>query len=99
MTENCPPVIYNAVSANNDGSNETFFIEGLHDIFVDYKLEIYNRWGRLIWTGNNSKPDWNGYIEEGIGTKLAPDGTYFYVLHLNDEKYPNALTGYLYLTH
>ena len=99
LTENCPPVIYNAVSADNDGINETFFIEGLHNIFVDYKLEIYNRWGRLIWTGNNSKPDWNGYIEEGIGTKLAPDGTYFYVLHLNDEKYPNALTGYLYLTH
>lgn len=99
LTENCPPVIYNAVSADNDGINETFFIEGLHNIFVDYKLEIYNRWGRLIWIGNDSKPDWNGYIENGIGTKLAPDGTYFYVLHLNDEKYPNALTGYLYLTH
>lgn len=98
LTENCPPIIYNAVSDNNDGLNDSFFIEGLRDIFIDFKLEIYNRWGKLIWTGDNSKPDWNGWVEEGIGSKQAPDGTYFYILYLNDPSFPEPLNGYLYLT-
>lgn len=98
LTENCPPIVYNAVSVNDDGLNDTFFIEGLRDIFIDFKLEIYNRWGKLLWIGDNDKPDWDGYVEEGINKKIAPDGTYFYVLHLNDPNYPKPLTGYLYIT-
>ncbi|WP_445721865.1 T9SS type B sorting domain-containing protein [Flavobacterium sp.] len=98
LTENCPPIIYNAVSDNNDGLNDSFFIDGLRDIFVDFKLEIYNRWGKLVWTGDNNKPNWKGEIEEGIGSKQAPDGTYFYILYLNDPSYPEPLNGYLYLT-
>lgn len=98
LTENCPPIIYNAVSDNNDGLNDSFFIDGLRDIFVDFKLEIYNRWGKLVWKGDNNKPNWKGKIEEGIGSKQAPDGTYFYILYLNDPSYPEPLNGYLYLT-
>lgn len=98
ITENCPPTIYNAVSVNNDGLNEEFYIDGLRDIFVDFKLEVYNRWGKLLWIGDNSKPFWKGYIEEGIGHKQAPEGTYFYILYLNDDNYPEAMTGYLYIT-
>lgn len=97
LTENCPPTIYNAVSPNNDYSNDTFYIEGLRDIFVNFKLEIYNRWGKHLWTGDNSKPDWNGYVADGIGEKIAPSGTYFYILYLNDINYPEPLTGYLYI--
>lgn len=98
LTENCPPTIYNAVSANEDGMNDEFFIDGLRDIFVNFKLEVYNRWGKLLWVGDNSKPFWKGYVEEGIGHKEAPEGTYFYILYLNDSDYPEALTGYLYIT-
>jgi len=96
-TRNCPPTVYNAVSPNGDGLNDTFFIDGLRDIFVNFKLSVYNRWGRLIWTGDNSVPDWNGYVKESMGNSIAPDGTYFYILNLNDKDYPDALTGYLYL--
>lgn len=99
LTQNCPPTVYNAVSANSDGYNDDFFIDGLRDIFVNFKLEIYNRWGRLLWTGNNNKPNWNGYVEDGVGGKNAPEGTYFYILHLNDQAYPEPLNGYLYLTY
>ena len=97
LTENCPPVVYNAVSPNGDGSNDTFFIDGLRDIFVNFELLIYNRWGKHLWTGNNNKADWNGYVEEGIGSTLAPAGTYFYILNLNDPNYKEPLTGYLYI--
>ena len=96
-TRNCPPIIYNYVSANNDPYNETFFIAGLRDIFINFKLEVYNRWGILIWTGNNTVEDWNGYVKNGVGNSQASDGTYYYVLHLNDPDYTNPMTGFLFL--
>jgi len=98
-TRNCPPTIYNAVSANNDFSNDAFFIDGLRDIFINFKLEIYNRWGKLVWTGNQNKPDWDGFISESVGNQKAPAGTYYYILYLNDNDFPEPLTGYLYLTY
>jgi gliding motility-associated-like protein len=96
-TRNCPPTVYNAVSANGDGLNDTFFIDGLRDIFVNFKLEIYNRWGKHLWTGTNNKENWDGTVEHGIGNYKAPDGTYFYLLYLNDPDYPDTLVGYLYI--
>ena len=96
-TINCPPTVYNYVSANNDTFNDTFFIAGLHNIFLNYRLEIYNRWGRLIWTGNNEKEDWDGTVMDSIGSKKAPDGTYYYLLFLNDADNPEPLSGYLFL--
>jgi len=98
-TRNCPPTVYNVVSANNDSYNDNFTIGGLRDIFLDFKLEIYSRWGRLIWTGNQNTEDWNGYVKDGIGSKNASDGTYFYLLFLNDIDYPEPLSGFLYLNH
>lgn len=97
LTENCPPTVYNAVSPNNDTTNDTFFIDGLRDVFVNFELLIYNRWGKHLWTGNNNKPDWDGYVQEGINSTIAPDGTYYYILYLNDPNYPEPLTGYLYI--
>ncbi len=99
ITKKCPPTVYNFISANNDSINDTFTFGGLRDVFVDFELEIYNRWGRLIWTGNNNTTDWDGYVKEGIGSKTAPDGTYFYLLNLNDPDYPEPLRGFLYLNH
>ena len=99
-TKNCPPVVYNFVSANNDGENDTFHIDGLTGIFLKYKVSIYNRWGTLIWTGNNTTQEWDGFATNGIllDNKEIPAGTYFYIIDLNDPDYSEPLTGYLYLT-
>ena len=96
-TRNCPPTIYNYISANDDGANDTFFIKGLRDIFLDFKLEIYNRWGQLLWKGDQNTPDWNGRTTvKTVSGEIVPDGTYFYILYLNDVDYPAPLSGYLY---
>lgn len=96
-SKNCEIIIYNAVSPNSDGLNDTFFIDGIRNIYVNFSLEIYNRWGRLIWTGDNNKPDWNGKAENAVGNEDSPGGTYYYILYLNDPNYPDPMTGYLYL--
>lgn len=100
ISKNCPPTIYNYISPNGDGANDTFIIDGLRDIFLDFDLMIYNRWGTLVWSGNNNTEDWDGFANKGLvtGSQILPDGTYFYVLSLRDKDYQEPLTGYIYLT-
>lgn len=100
LVENCPPTIYNYISANGDGLNDYFFVDGLRDIFLDFEIQIYNRWGKLLWTGNQNTDDWRGEVttNPSLYGSLAPDGTYFYVLYLNDTGYPEAYQGFVYIT-
>lgn len=97
---NCPPTIYNFISANNNGYNDSFFIDGLKDIFINYELFVYNRWGVLLWKGKNDDPFWQGEVTERKSFQggNAPEGTYYYVLELNDPDYLAPFVGYLYLT-
>ncbi|UQD57614.1 gliding motility-associated C-terminal domain-containing protein [Flavobacterium sp. K5-23] len=99
ITSNCPPVIYNYFTPNNDGNNDKFTTKGIRDIFINYKITIYNRWGVLIWTGNNNTNDWDGFATKGLllDNKNSPDGTYYYVIELNDPNYQTPLVGFLYL--
>jgi len=99
-TKNCPPKPYNAVTPNNDGLNDYLFFEGLRDIFTNFKLYVYSRWGRLVWEGDNNSENWFGQSSKGVEVQIGdvPDGTYFYILNLNDPDYPNPLTGFVYLT-
>jgi gliding motility-associated-like protein len=97
LVENCPPYVPQGFSPNDDGANDWFNIQGLYDIFERHQLLIYNRYGTLIFEGNNSKP-WDGKANRGLNNlgKLLPNGTYFYVLHLNDPNY-KSLVGWVYL--
>ena len=96
LTENCPPYIPQGFSPNDDGFNDHFNIQGLYDIFENHELLIYNRYGTLIFKGDNDLK-WYGKANHGINQgSIVPSGTYFYVLHLND---PNFViqTGWVYL--
>ena len=97
--KNCPPVVHNYFSPNNDGLNDTFVIDYLRDIFLNYRISIYNRWGTLVWTGDNNSNDWDGFANHGLllDNKKVPDGTYYYVIDLNDLNYLKPLVGYLFL--
>lgn len=98
--KNCLPVIHNFVSANNDGINDTFTTIGLKNVFINHKIAIYSRWGLLLWEGNNTTEDWDGYATKGIqwSNNRCPSGTYFYIIDLNDTEYLQPLSGFLYLT-
>lgn len=100
IVKNCKPEIYNYISPNNDGFNDRFHINGLKNIFLNHSLSIYNRWGTLVWTGNNNTEEWDGNANQGIlmGERNLPSGTYYYVLDLNDPGYDKPLMGYLFLS-
>tara|TARA_R100001369_G_scaffold31662_1_gene56149 strand:+ start:42868 stop:44649 length:1782 start_codon:yes stop_codon:yes gene_type:complete len=97
--ENCPPYIPDGFSPNNDTSNDSFNIQGLYDIFTAHQLQIYNRYGDLIFEGNNSKP-WLGITNRGLNNKgnLVPVGTYYYILNLNDSNY-KPFIGWVYVNY
>jgi gliding motility-associated-like protein len=85
-------VVYTSVSPNDDGFNDVFFIEGI-DQFPNNIVQIYNRWGNLIFNVEQYQNDWNGTYKD---SKAVPDGTYFYVVTLNDGT-GQVLSGFLEL--
>jgi gliding motility-associated-like protein len=99
-TKKCAPITYNYITPNNDNINDGFFVEGLRNIFLNFKMTIYNRWGNLVWTGNHSKADWDGIANvEKVGAEgtTVPTATYYFVLELNDPDFPEPLVGWVYV--
>lgn len=113
--ENCTYVfIPNVISVNNDGLNETF--PSLSDVsetrepykcprFVkEFSLQIYDRWGRQVYSVNNLEtghPDfeWKGLDENG---HELPTGLYYYSANilfyaLNPELQNKKVKGWVSL--
>jgi gliding motility-associated-like protein len=90
-----PLSIPKGFSPNGDGFNDTWVIDGLEN-YVRNKLTIYNRWETKVYEKVNYQNDWDGssYISGFGGTNNLPDGIYFYILELDNEK---PITGYIYL--
>ena len=83
-------------SPNFDGTNDAFIIKGI-EFFPNNTLVIFNRWGNKVYEAAPYQNEWNGISTVGMvlgGTDL-PDGTYFYVLQLDESSKP--INGYVYL--
>lgn len=62
----CPVYIPNAITPNGDGINERFEVFCPCDI-ADLQITIYNRWGNIVYKGQNSPADWpNNRTKEGV---------------------------------
>jgi gliding motility-associated-like protein len=70
-------------SPNGDGINDLLIVRKPNATRVS--LEIYNRWGGLIYSNEDYKNDWNGTLG-GKSNELVPVGTYFYVLKTSDGR-------------
>lgn len=100
-TKKCKPITHNYVTPNGDGLNDTFFVEGLRNVFLNFKMSIYNRWGTLVWTGNHNTADWDAIADVskiGSDGTEVPIGTYYFVLELNDADFPEPIVGWVYVT-
>jgi gliding motility-associated-like protein len=88
---NCDLVIPNVFTPNNDGINENFTaLIKCQTLFFD--MNIYNRWGGMVWQSSNQNDSWDGKYNG----KECNDGVYFYVLKLKVsskiENYSGTIT-------
>ena len=87
-------LIPDGFSPNNDNVNDVFDILYLEDLYPNFKLTIFNRYGNLIYEGNINTPKWDGTSKNN--SKPLPAGVYFYILEFNDGE-KEAVQGRVYL--
>ncbi|MBW2961070.1 gliding motility-associated C-terminal domain-containing protein [Mesonia aestuariivivens] len=90
--------IPDAFSPNDDGINDVFRIPDINYIYPDYKFEIYNRYGKLLYQGDIDHPFWNGEAESNLvlSDGVVPNGIYFYIVKFNKNNI-SPQQGRLYL--
>ena len=71
--------IPDVITPNGDGKNDVFTFLGASK----YDLDIFNRWGTLIYSGNESSLKWDGTALNG---EPCSEGTYLYVLTFRSAK-------------
>ncbi|WP_430906274.1 gliding motility-associated C-terminal domain-containing protein [Maribacter sp. 2-571] len=74
------------VTPDGDGVNDVLYFDAI-SLSPNNELQIFNRWGRLVYTAQNYENTFDG---NSNGTaivrsqKRLPDGIYFYILTLSD---------------
>jgi gliding motility-associated-like protein len=95
-------LIPNIFSPTNDTFNETFHLvfsgDGSTTAVTNYSIQIFNRWGVLVFESTNPDNNWNGTIN---GNE-ASTGVYYYVVnaeYANGESIlaPNQRSGWFQL--
>ena len=92
-------IIPDGFSPNGDGINDFFVIKNIRTLYPNFDLEIFNRYGNVLYKGNAASQDWDGTSDKGIqvgGNKL-PVGVYFFIINFNDG-IREPLQGRVYLS-
>lgn len=79
--------IQKGISPNGDGLNDNFDLAG----YNVSKMEIFNRYGTIVYSKNNYQDEWYGQSNNG---NELPDGTYYYVINFTDKE---TITGWIYI--
>jgi gliding motility-associated-like protein len=104
-------IIHNAFSPNGDGINDAFKIDNIDDLtcYPENTVEIYNRWGILVFDTVNYNNTTNAFDGTSRGrttfkqSEGLPTGTYFYIINYksldgNNIIQSNKKDGFLYLS-
>jgi len=82
-------IVYNALSPNDDGKNDCFFIDGGENA-TSSELTIFDRYNNVVFKSSMDSSEirnctcwWDGRSSSG---KELPSGTYYFHLILNKEK-------------
>ena len=71
--------IPNVFTPNNDGFNDYFQVK--YDGVQTYNLEIYDRYGKIVFSTNSPTKYWDGTYNG----KPVPEGTYFYIVKIGED--------------
>jgi gliding motility-associated-like protein len=77
----------NVFTPNGDGVNDTFRIpnwppDDCQNEFL--KIEIYNRWGKLVFQSDRKDFEWDG--------KGYPSGVYYYTIFFTNSNFKGTVT-------
>ncbi len=70
------------LTPNDDGRNENFRFKSCG--YKTVRLEVYNRWGQLVYSSNDYREQWYGNKEDGQFGDPLPEGVYMYILSATD---------------
>jgi len=74
--------IPNVFTPNGDGINDVFTVFGGPDVAAIKVIDVFNRWGQLVYHSDNSLPNsrngWNGMID----TEALPSGVFVYYIEV-----------------
>lgn len=73
---------------NGDGHNDTWILD-FASIFPDIEVLVFSRWGEPLFRSVGYHTPWDGKYDG----KPVPMGTYYYVVDLHDDRFPEAITG------
>ena len=76
--------IPNAFTPNNDGVNDTFQPDGIGIDPSDYYMQIYDRWGKLLFETDIYSKGWDGTIEESHNDSKQTSNVYVYKIRIKD---------------
>jgi gliding motility-associated-like protein len=84
-----PRILFSdGLTPNGDGLNDFWIIDNV-DFFPKIVVEVYNRWGELLFKSAPGYPSpWDGKYN---GQDL-PVGSYYYIINLHDERF-EPVTG------
>jgi gliding motility-associated-like protein len=71
----------NIFTPNNDGFNDIFTVKT--NGYNDFNIEIFNRWGAMVYTVTAKRIRWDGYTDAGV---QVPSGVYYYHITSPDIK-------------
>jgi gliding motility-associated-like protein len=71
----------NVFTPNGDGINDVFHINAYG--LANYKIEIFDRWGLLMFEGTGDNNDWTGRDMAG---EPVSAGVYYYIITASDLK-------------
>jgi gliding motility-associated-like protein len=82
----CDLFVPNAFTPNNDGLNDVFraLPKCTNIALRTFKLRIYDRWGKLIFSSNDINDGWDGTYKN----QLQSQGTYVYYLKYSFKQNP-----------
>ena len=85
VVENCFTDMFfpTAFTPNNDGKNEVFF--PVSGVVAEYRLDIYDRFGQLIFTSNNQETGWDGTWQQ----VQSPGGIYVWIVNYTGPDHKN----------
>ncbi len=80
--DSCLPIIvHDVITPNGDGVNDVWVIEGLQN-YPKNTVQVFDKWGDMVYEQSRYNNDWGGRAKNG---DYLADGTYFYVLKLNEK--------------